>query len=450
MNTNIKPATIVKSKPASKTSEQAQLRAEAARSRQTDQSSLAMKDTDRGMNIMSDAPRCRSASPNSAPASQLPESASLAASELFDDLMLTALQSLPDATPQGQASTSPPVRAVSSTDEVVATIGKLGEAALAAEMSKPAKAEAKATASASSGTVKKAPPTPIPISNKTPTSSPASATTPPLPAASSKDSSASDDEVLRRVADCLASRDIASFTRVGVDVRWGIITVRGDVASQGERMLLLHLLRKIPGVEKINDGLSIISARPVAVPRAARRENISFAWPNVSEWLSAKDTTWGAAAVLLIGAFAFWFWPSGSSRPVAVHPVKGKAVMEGAPMAGAHLVLHPDPNSKIPAGITSRGTVADDGSFELTTFDLKDGAPSGEFVVTVVWSKPIIVDGETQSGPSLVSAVYSKPESSPLRIKIAADTKELEPLQVKKLDAQAQAGPLARSSDERE
>ena len=250
------------------------------------------------------------------------------------------------------------------------------------------------------------------------------------------DSRPSDDEMLRRVADCLAARDIASFARIGVDVRRGIITVRGAVASKGERLLLLYLLRKIPGVEQVNDGLSITPARPVAAVRRSRRGGVSFSWPRVSDWLTAIDFQWSVASVLLVGAVTFWFWPSGPSRPVAVHPVKGKAVMEGSPMAGAHLVLYPGPDSKIPAGITSRGTVAGDGTFELTTFDHKDGAPTGEFVVTVVWSKPVIVDGETQSGPSLVSTVYSKPDSSPLRIKITADAKELAAIEV-------QQGPLA-------
>lgn len=257
----------------------------------------------------------------------------------------------------------------------------------------------------------------------------------PMPAPRT-DSVPSDDEILRRVADCLAARDIASFARIGVDVRRGIITVRGTVASQGERLLLLHLTRKIPGVEQVNDGLSLMSVRRVATPRASRWEGISSAWTRISDWMLAINFQRSAAAVLIPGAVTFWFWSSGPSRPVAVHPVKGKVVMAGQPMAGAHLVLYPGLDSKIPVGITSRGTVANDGTFELSTFDHKDGAPSGEFVVTVVWSKPVIVDGETQSGPSLVSAMYSKPDSSPLRIKIKADVKELPPIEI-------QQGPLA-------
>ncbi len=257
----------------------------------------------------------------------------------------------------------------------------------------------------------------------------------------------SDDLVLRRVADCLTARNIASFTRIGVDVQRGVITVRGDVASKGERLLLLYLIRKIPGVERVNDGLSIAPPRSVAAHRVARREGASFTWSRFADYLPAIDMKWSVAGVLLLGAAAFWFWPRGASRPVTVHPVKGRAVMEGQPMAGAHLVLYPNSGSKIPAGITARGTVADDGTFELSTFAPKDGAPTGEFVVTVVWSKPVIVDGETQSGPSLVSAVYSKPDSSPLRIKIASDAKELAPIEINKGQVAARPSQPATTYD---
>ena len=422
---NVSVNTITKPKSTAITTRQPSARVESSRSRQAEHQGLAMKDTDRGMNIMSDAPHRKPVSQNSSPASTQPDSASVAASQLFDELMLTAWQSLPDAASHEVSATGSPARTASASEAIAATMSKIGAAALAAELSKPSVAVTKASASTATKTFQ-------------PSSTPRT------------DSSSSDDEVLRRVADCLAARDIASFTRIGVDVRRGVITIRGDVASKGERLLLLHLLRKIPGVEQINDGLSITSARPVAAVRASRRESVSFSWPRLSDGMPAIDFQRSTAAVLLAGAVAFWFWPSGPSHPVAVHPVKGKAVMEGTPMAGAHLVLYPDPDSKIPAGITSRGTVADDGSFELSTFNHKDGAPSGEFVVTVVWSKPVIVDGETQSGPSLVSAVYSKPDSSPLRIKIAVDTKELQPLELKKLNTQAQVVPQVRSSSEHE
>jgi len=408
---NVSVNTITKPKSTAITTRQPPTRVESSRSRQTEHQGLAMKDTDRGMNIMSDAPHLRPASQNSSHTSAKPDSASVAASRLFDELMLTAWQSLPDAASREVSATGSPTRTASTSDAIAATMSRIGAAASAAELSKPSVVATQIAADAPAATK-----TSRPISTPQ----------------TDNNSNSSDDEVLRRVADCLAARDIPSFARIGVDVRRGVITIRGDVTSKGERLLLLHLLRKIPGVEQVNDGLSITSARPVAAVQASRREGVSFSWPRVSEWMPAIDFQRSAAAILLAGTVAFWFWPSGPSRPVAVHPVKGKAVMEGSPMAGAHLVLYPGPDSKIPAGVTSRGTVSADGTFELSTFDHKDGAPSGEFVVTVVWSKPVIVDGETQSGPSLVSAVYSKPDSSPLRIKIAADTKELRPLELKK------------------
>ncbi|MBC8117511.1 MAG: hypothetical protein H7062_24195 [Candidatus Saccharimonas sp.] len=102
-------------------------------------------------------------------------------------------------------------------------------------------------------------------------------------------------------------------------------------------------------------------------------------------------------------------------------------------MSGANVILHPSSSSKVPAELRPRGNVAEDGTFVLSTFDPNDGAPSGDFVVTVVWSKPVVINGETQFGPNLAPMSYSKPESSPLKITIAPGTKELKPLELTKL-----------------
>ncbi|MEK6257457.1 MAG: hypothetical protein AABP62_02460 [Planctomycetota bacterium] len=251
----------------------------------------------------------------------------------------------------------------------------------------------------------------------------------------------SDDEVLRGVADCLAQQKTASFARIGMDVKRGVITVRGDVASETERLTLLIMLQRIPGVVQVNDGLSIsspVAQRPVSrqIPTRTSSGGSSTSLPDLTHW-----TDWpphirmvaAACSVLIVGLLGYWYATLGPSRPVAVHPVKGRAVFEGQPMSGANVILHPSSSSKVPAELRPRGSVAADGTFVLSTFDPNDGAPSGDFVVTVVWSKPIVVDGETQFGPNLAPATYSKPESSPLKITIEPGTRELQPLELKNL-----------------
>lgn len=137
-----------------------------------------------------------------------------------------------------------------------------------------------------------------------------------------------------------------------------------------------------------------------------------------------------AAAVLFLG---YWYYPRGPVHPVAVHPVKGRVLIDGEPLANAVIALHvagsSKTKSKLPKHTHPRGRAAQDGTFALETFDRADGAPEGEFVATVfLVEEKVDADGDKVYGPNLLPPIYGKPESSPLKLKITASTKELEPL----------------------
>src|SRR5687768_7054127 len=69
-----------------------------------------------------------------------------------------------------------------------------------------------------------------------------------------------------------------------------------------------------------------------------------------------------------------------------VYPVQGSLFVKGQPAAGAAVTFHPLPlETGRPMALTSRATVGDDGSFRLATYNLDDGAPEGEYAVTVYW-----------------------------------------------------------------
>ena len=65
-----------------------------------------------------------------------------------------------------------------------------------------------------------------------------------------------------------------------------------------------------------------------------------------------------------------------------------------------------------------------DGSFALSTYTANDGAPAGEYAVTVVWWNPP-VDAEGKPGPNLLPQRYAKPETTPLKAVVKAGPNEV-------------------------
>src|SRR5437870_521007 len=93
---------------------------------------------------------------------------------------------------------------------------------------------------------------------------------------------------------------------------------------------------------------------------------------------------------LLRRRFAGWLLPvvavvcAGCSKSgPTLYPVRGKILFEGQPVRGATLVLHPLGNSD-PNAIKPRAFVDREGAFEVFTYAAGDGAPAGEYAVTVV------------------------------------------------------------------
>jgi hypothetical protein len=60
-------------------------------------------------------------------------------------------------------------------------------------------------------------------------------------------------------------------------------------------------------------------------------------------------------------------------------------LFEGRPARGALVVFHPldDPR---PKAVKPRATVGRDGNFDLFTYSASDGAPAGNYAVSVVWN----------------------------------------------------------------
>jgi hypothetical protein len=120
----------------------------------------------------------------------------------------------------------------------------------------------------------------------------------------------------------------------------------------------------------------------------------------------------------------------GDAQPhrVATFPVHGRITYKGQPIPGAFVTLHPKtPLGNVPA---PRAIISSDGSLKVSTYDGGDGAPEGEYVLTVQWYKPIKNGQDVVPGPNVIPKKYSSPRTSNLIVRVVASENKLEPIQL--------------------
>lgn len=151
----------------------------------------------------------------------------------------------------------------------------------------------------------------------------------------------------------------------------------------------------------------------------------SWAGPGAGEGHRARRAYWCAAPIALA-----WIG-LGCSRGdgFKTYPVTGRVIVNGEPASGAFLVFHPVAAA---TGIGNKPTaqVKPDGTFELTTVEGGDGAPSGDYAVTLEWRKLIQAGGEPVPGPNIVPQDYSLPQTTPLKVTVKEDANQLEPFRI--------------------
>jgi hypothetical protein len=111
-------------------------------------------------------------------------------------------------------------------------------------------------------------------------------------------------------------------------------------------------------------------------------------------------------------------------------PVTGKVVLSGGKAPEhATVVFHPVDDSD-PEPVKPRGKVGRDGTFTLTTYDGQDGAPAGEYRVTVeLW----LASGRGDEGPtSRLPAKFARPETSGITATVSNGPTDLKPIEIKR------------------
>ena len=118
-------------------------------------------------------------------------------------------------------------------------------------------------------------------------------------------------------------------------------------------------------------------------------------------------------------------------------PVVGQVVINGEPAAGCIVGFIPvDPQHK--AKFRSGGITDENGSFQLTTFETDDGAPVGDYGVTLRWEatdwpgreKEMQLDPVQPVGPDRLQGKFSSPEKSQLTVTVVEGENKLEPFRL--------------------
>jgi hypothetical protein len=109
--------------------------------------------------------------------------------------------------------------------------------------------------------------------------------------------------------------------------------------------------------------------------------------------------------------------PACGSGRKPVFPVRGQILGPNQrPALGALVVFHPvNPDPADP--VKPLGRVDDKGRFTLTTYQEGDGAPAGEYVITVTWPVPKKTPFDAEGGDQLQGR-YANPQRSALRFSV--------------------------------
>jgi hypothetical protein len=120
------------------------------------------------------------------------------------------------------------------------------------------------------------------------------------------------------------------------------------------------------------------------------------------------------------------------SSTVRCHPVTGTITVGKKPAGQAVVILHPLDASEAISKLRPYGVTNESGRFTLSCMEPNDGAPAGEYDVTITWeaaeAQPASDDPEASvTVPDRLGGKYSNPSTSGLRVTIKAGTNELPP-----------------------
>lgn len=113
-----------------------------------------------------------------------------------------------------------------------------------------------------------------------------------------------------------------------------------------------------------------------------------------------------------------------SDLPVTpTYPVEAPISFQGKLIPGAFVAFHPvEPRPEVP---TPRASIDRSGALKVSTYRGGDGAPEGDYVLTVQWNRPLRRGADLVIGPNVIPKKYASPRTSGIKVHIAAGENRL-------------------------
>jgi hypothetical protein len=132
------------------------------------------------------------------------------------------------------------------------------------------------------------------------------------------------------------------------------------------------------------------------------------------------------AAILLLTLSA-----CSSAGPEPTYPVHGLVTVGGKPLEGGSIQFEPAEPGASGQKHAARGTIDEEGRYQLSTFGVGDGAVAGKHHIVVFEKEKQLSDDPNLVRTSIIPDEYHAPETTPLVRQVEAKENEID-LEIKK------------------
>lgn len=230
------------------------------------------------------------------------------------------------------------------------------------------------------------------------------------------EASAQLDAALRQhVIERLADLGEQMRLSVHVQVLNQVVTLVGTVDSSYHRLLVVSVVSRIAGVERVVDRITLGSRFHRLQIDAATQRRLAGHWSQSPLFLASS-----AAGIVFALVASVWF--SGALiAAVFGQPLQSLPLIvefDGKPAEGAVLTLHPQLSSS--NSTTVLGIVNARGEVEWTTRNPGDGVLPGNYRMTATWRPLIKTRDSVFRGQNVLSKDLMEPSLSPFEFVVTA------------------------------